>query len=489
MKLTVYLEYMYFIKLYCLDIRYYLITQTQNHFLKPLYTNLFLILVGRGHLKSSICKRMSTEALIDEKLRNINSFCESWEFDVGDIINSIKLNAQELSEMALAIIDVLFESSKSQQYENVIITAVHILGRVLMLVGSPVHVTGVSSDVVRLVDCFLDIFFRVCNPNIEAMLDLGDSTTDGYGYVDLAERFKTLNLFLNEQELTENFVEPDLSDFIAKIDIYIGIDEIGIVQNRIKEMIYGPRDQSQPYLNYLKVFLRMCTFRHVFLFRVMICLIARQYSLRTVNTLRNLIEKERVDNRCFLKFFSLPNLESTEIVAEFEPSGHTELAAYLREVRLPFQDLREILHDRIFLIQSFVNPLVFLARQNSIFSNAVTLTFTKRVLSTDNNQFKFIAKDNSLNLFYIQSPNSDKCVYVEGNTIKQGQGEMHMAAQWRVIQVYRSDGGDKTASCFVICAKQKKNGFVYLKKDRKCLVNHSKPNDECLFVVSIHIYF
>lgn len=321
------------------------------------------------------------------------------------------------------------------------------------------------------------------------MLDLGDSTTDGYDYVDLAERFKTLNIFLNEQELTENFDEPDLSDFIANIDIYIGIDEIGIVQNRIKEMMYGPRDQSQPYLNYLKVFLRMCTFRHVLLLRVMNCLIARQYSLRTVNTLRNFIEKERVDNRCFLKFFSLPNLESTEIVAEFEPSEHTELAAYLREVRLPFQDLREILHDRIFLIQSFVNPFVFLARQNSIFSNAVTLTFTKRVLSTDNNQFKFIAKDNSFNLFYIQSPNSDKCVYIEGNTIKQGQEAMHRAAQWRVLQVYRSDGGDKTASCFVICAKQRPSRFVYLKKDRKCLVNHSKPNDECLFVVSIHIYF
>lgn len=66
---------------------------------------------------------------------------------------------------------------------------------------------------------------------------------------------------------------------------------------------------------------------------------------------------------------------------------------------------------------------------------------------------------------------------------------MHRAAQWRVLQVYRSDGGDKTASCFVICAKQSSNRFVYLKKDRKCLVNHSEPNDECLFVVSIHIYF
>lgn len=58
---------------------------------------------------------MSTEALIDKKLGDVNSLCESWGFNVGDIINSIRLNAQELSEMALATIDVLFESSKSQQ--------------------------------------------------------------------------------------------------------------------------------------------------------------------------------------------------------------------------------------------------------------------------------------------------------------------------------------------------------------------------------------
>lgn len=64
---------------------------------------------------------------------------------------------------------------------------VYILGKVLMLVGLFVYVIGVLFDVVGLVDCFLNIFLRVCNLNIEVMLDLGDSMIEGYDYVDLVE--------------------------------------------------------------------------------------------------------------------------------------------------------------------------------------------------------------------------------------------------------------------------------------------------------------
>lgn len=82
--------------------------------------------------------------------------------------------------------------------KNVIIMVVNILGKVLMLVGLFVYVIGVLFDVVCLVDCFLNIVFRVCNLNIEVMLDLGDSMIDGYDYVDLVEWFKIFNIFFNE---------------------------------------------------------------------------------------------------------------------------------------------------------------------------------------------------------------------------------------------------------------------------------------------------
>lgn len=75
---------------------------------------------------------------------------------------------------------------------------VYILGKVLMLVGLFVYVIGVLFDVVCLVDCFLNIFFRVCNLNIEVMLDLGDSMIDGYDFVDLVEWLKIFNIFFNE---------------------------------------------------------------------------------------------------------------------------------------------------------------------------------------------------------------------------------------------------------------------------------------------------
>lgn len=48
--------------------------------------------------------------------------------------------------------------------------------------------------------------------------------------------------------------------------------------------------------------------------------------------LRNFIEKERVDNCCFLKFFFLLNLESIEIVVEFELLEYIELVVYFREL-------------------------------------------------------------------------------------------------------------------------------------------------------------
>lgn len=49
-------------------------------------------MVGRGYLKISKCKRMSIEVLIDKKFGDVNFFCEFWGFNVGDIINLIKLN-------------------------------------------------------------------------------------------------------------------------------------------------------------------------------------------------------------------------------------------------------------------------------------------------------------------------------------------------------------------------------------------------------------
>lgn len=315
-----------------------------------------------------------------------------------------------------------------------------------------------------------------------------------FDFADLAERFGNIDCLLTEQKSKENLVElsePALEGIIADVDIHIGVDEIGILKHKIERAMCGAEDQIKKCFYYLKIFVRVCTFRHLLLFRLMNCLATRHYSPNTVNTLTNYIEDERVNNQIFLKFFSLPTLENAQVVAAFEPSEHKELAAYLREMRLPLQDLRELLHDRVFLIKSFLYPHASLVIEKSISSSTVTLTCNKGSLSSDNKYFKFIAKENSFNLFYMQPPNSYNYVYVDENTCKHGRmTKLHQAAQWRVMQVHKPNAKGDRPSCFVIGAKQQRNSlkFVYLKKDRKWLGDNSIPNEECLFEVSIRKY-
>lgn len=315
-----------------------------------------------------------------------------------------------------------------------------------------------------------------------------------FDFADLAKRFGNINCFLTEQKTKDNLAElaePALESIIADVDIHIGMDEIGILKQHIKRVTCGAEDQIKKCLNYLKIFVRVCTFRHLLLFRLMNCLARRHYSPNTVNTLTNYIEEERVNNQIFLKFFSLPTLENAQVVAAFEPSEHKELAAYLREMRLPLQDLREFLHDRVFLIKSHLNPHASLVIEKSISSSTVTLTCTKGSLGSDNKYFKFIAKENSFNLFYKQSPNSHNYVCVDENTCKHGRmTELHQAAQWRVLQVHKPNAKGDKPSCFIIGAKQRRNSlkYVYLKKDGKWLGDNYIPNKECLFEVSTSIW-
>lgn len=429
-----------------------------------------------------------------KKLEDIESFFESRGIPVADIVKSIKRKTQEISRDALSTIDVLFESTESLQIpndENVIIHSIKILGRSLSLTRQSFPIVGISSQVLLLVDHFQQNIFRIGNLNIMSLLEPKVDVDGAFELADMAERFGNIDCFLTEQKSKENLVElsePALEGIIADVDIHIGVDEIGILKHQIERAMCGAEDQIKKCFNYLKIFVRVCTFRHLLLFRLMNCLATRHYSPNTVNTLTNYIEEERVNNQIFLKFFSLPTLENAQIVAAFEPSEHKELAAYLREMRLPLQDLRELLHDRVFLIKSFQNPHASLVIEKSISSSTVTLTCTKGSLSSDNKYFKFIAKENSFNLFYMQSLNSDNYVYVDENTCKHGRmTELHQAAQWRVMQVHKPNSKGDRPSCFVIGAKQQRNSlkFVYLKKDRKWLGDNSIPNEECLFEVSI----
>lgn len=67
-----------------------------------------------------------------------------------------------------------------------------------------------------------------------------------------------------------------------------------------------------------------------------------------MKALQKYLEKERIDNREFLTFFSVPTLENVGILTVFDPSEHTELATYVNEMQLSFQDLSTVLDVKLF---------------------------------------------------------------------------------------------------------------------------------------------
>lgn len=67
------------------------------------------------------------------------------------------------------------------------------------------------------------------------------------------------------------------------------------------------------------------TMRQMLLFRMMTCLKMKEYSRGTVKALQKYLEKEKVENREFLTFFSVPILENVGILTVFDPSEYTNL--------------------------------------------------------------------------------------------------------------------------------------------------------------------
>lgn len=115
-------------------------------------------------------------------------------------------------------------------------------------------------------------------------------------------------------------------------------------------LLSGKQEDWMSCLQLLTLFVKISTMRQMLLFRMMTCLKMEEYSRGTVKALQNYLEKEKIDNREFLTFFSVPTLENVGILTVFDPSEHTELATYVNEMQLSFQDLSTVLDGQAFLI-------------------------------------------------------------------------------------------------------------------------------------------
>lgn len=439
-------------------------------------------------------EREKSSIPLKTKLEKIKTFCASSGSRVKDsIITNIIDIADELSDKGALLIDVLWRSTKgleSGDDKYIIIEAMNILGQSLGLFGFAFPICIPASYVVLLVALLLKVIFHIIN--LKKTLEPKGTPCDAIRHelAGLSDRLQKTAIFLDAVDDEEHVDEATLQGLISNVDIHIGVDQLGNLKSRIKTLMSGGKEDWRTCLEFLKMFVRISTLRHALLFRMLTCLRAKDYSRATVSALQKYIEIERKDNQTFLAFFSLPSLENVGVLALFNPSDEEELITYLGQLRLPVQNLRLVLHDKLFLITPKTN-------QNILFGRPAPSVCSVRAMKSSTDvenvriRFKFTAIENEFNVFHIQSPDLGEYIFMKENSYcKYSKSVKEQdTAKWRVILVQDTDEKEGTHACFILCTKKWPEKFVFIEKtffeSARGLGLNSKPGVECFFTVCL----
>lgn len=427
------------------------------------------------------------------KLEKIKSFCESFGCAVKKIIQYIIDRLNDLPAKYITLLDTLWKSIEgltAGTWKSIIVEAMKILGHTLSLVGLAFPIVGLPSRVLLLVASFLKIIF--CISDLKVMLKPESTVNESlrHDLSGLAERLKKTAIFIDAVDEEEHVDESTLQSLISNVDIHIGVNEIGNLQSRIRALLSGKQEDWISCLQLLTLFVKISTMRQMLLFRMMTCLKMKEYSRGTVKALQKYLEKEKIEYREFLTFFSVPTLENVGILTVFDPSEHTELATYVNEMQLSFQDLSTVLDSQAFLIQPVTDNSILLGRPFPSFSSVRSMLNSTNINNT-RIIFKFTALENTFNEFKIQTPNSGQYIYLKDNRYCKFSNMTLVpnCARWRVILVYETDDKEDLPSRFIFCTKQWPDRFLYLDstylKSAKGLPTDREASKECLFMVRL----
>lgn len=385
-------------------------------------------------------KREKSSESIKTKLEKIKTFCASSGSRVKDsIIENIIAIADDLSDKCALLVDVLWRSIKgleSGDDKYIIIEAINILGQSLGLLGFVFPICTPASYVVLLVALFLKVIFHLID--LKKTLEPKGTSSDAIRYelAGLAERLRKTVIYIDAVDDEDHVDEATLQGLISNVDIHIGVDQLGNLKSRIQTLMSGGKEDWRTCLEFLKMFVRISTLRHILLFRMLTCLQVKDYSRGTVSALQKYIEIERKDKQTFLAFFSLPSLENVGVLAFFNPSEEEELITYLEQLRLSVQNLRLALHDKLFLITPKTNPNILFGRP---LASVCSVRAMKSSTDTENERirFKFTAIENEFNLFHIQSPDLGEYIFMKENSYCKYSTSVKEqdTAKWRVILV------------------------------------------------------
>lgn len=366
------------------------------------------------------------------------------------------------------------------------------------------------------VEPFFDVIFTIVD--INNVLETKD--TDNGSQIEIAglcARFKSTNIFIKKVLKEEHVDEPALQGLISHADIHIGIDEIGKLKCIIERQMIGTRDDWKKCFENLHLLIRIYIMRNGLLLRLIACLKLKGYSRSTRCVLESLVEQEKEDAHLFLKFFSFPSKNNFGVIAFFDPSEHKELATLLEDMGLPQRpNLDKLLHKKVFVINACTkkitkpytekNPQPSTEKRTNSHDKTISITRSYSWLhtiygttTTDTYdsvyiQFKFTSVNDSLDLFYIQSPDRDEYLYMtenKGCMYAKKLPDPETAAQWKILQV---NNEEDEISSFAFCAKQWPGKFLYL--DNSCLEtacrligfadgqrDKEKQTSKCLFKV------
>lgn len=430
-----------------------------------------------------------------KKIEKITKFCEQSSLDdkvnFSEITSDITDAYAELTDQDNAIINALLKSRKGLQRkigkcsitEAIMIISCVMSSRILYF-----PLADHSAKVMLLVNFFLKFLFRTINLQTILVQTNTENSFRVKDFSGLCERMKTMDDILHDFDVQGNS-ESDVQhvhDVIFSFDIHTGVDELCYLRGQIKFLIRNGRDKMQLCLHMLTLFVRISTLRHSLLLRRMIYLKKNNHDPNTVVAMHNFITKERDDNKEFLKFLSVPSLETVCVLAEFDPSFHIELATYLKELRLPLQDLTSILDRRILIVQQFISPSVLLGRPFPSISPARAMNSS---IDVDNVRIRFLFKavENSFNLFYILSPDREEYLCMKSSRFCKYSTKFYgqAGAQWKVIQIKEPNGREDDPSLFVLCTKKQPQKFLYIASSflgcAKGLEESKAVDKECLF--------
>lgn len=407
-----------------------------------------------------------SEVSPETKLRKIQSFFVCYGYPVKKIIQYIIKKLDDLPDTVVSLIDVLWRAVNGLERrakKEVIIEAMELLGSTLSLIGIAFPMIGIIAKIVSLVVKFLKIIFHFID--FESVFKLKYNTEDEIKHelAGLAETLKGIERLIANMDSEEHVGETALAFLQLNVNIEIGVHEIGNLKSRIEKLMLKEKDSWFQALELFRMYVIISTLRHSLLFRYMTCLKRKDYNPSIISALQKHLKEERKENQKFLAgYFSVPTPEKVGILTIFDPSEEKEIVTYLKELRLPYQDLSEELDGKVLLIQPSMKPSIYCGRPFFSFSSVRAMDSSTDAWNVRIG-FQFTSIKDASNLFYIHSPDLTQYVYMKENSYCKYSKMSYVPdnAQWRVILV---DVKDHASSCFIICTRKWPDKFLHIEE-------------------------